>query len=172
MATPKLDHVLTLRAYGVPIAVPAGKVRDGPLRTCHPLNGGFLRGVDGTETEGLSVELTEGGSDWISYDPSTNIAHVDVRTHGTDGAGDGFYIRYSGYLQGEEIGQKFLGDWSAEVESTNYGDHYWWTHAVIETGSEKYKSLTTTFLVGQGRWYAGEGKRAVEYKFFKVSNGV
>lgn len=38
--------------------------------------------------------------------------------------------------------------------------------------AEKYKSLTTTFLVGQGRWYAGEGKRAVEYKLFKVSNGV
>lgn len=133
MATPKLEHVLTLRAFGTPIAVPAGKVRNGPLRTCHPLNGGFLRGVDGTETEGLSVDLTEGGSDWISYDASTNMAHVDVRTHGIDGAGDGFYIRYSGYLQGEEIGQKFLGDWSAEVESTNYGDHYWWTHAVIET---------------------------------------
>lgn len=43
-------------------------------------------------------------------------------------------------------------------------------HSVIL--AEKYKSLTTTFLVGQGRWYAGEGKRAVEYKLFKVSNGV
>lgn len=43
-------------------------------------------------------------------------------------------------------------------------------HSVIL--AEKYKSLTTTFLVGQGRWYAGEGKRAVEYKLFKVSTGA
>jgi hypothetical protein len=109
-----------------------GKVRNGAFRTCHPLEGGFLRGVDGTETEGLSVDLTFGGSDWISYDETTNVAHIDVRTHGKSADGEGFYIYYIGYLGGDEATTKFM-DISQEVESTNYGDHHWWNHPIIET---------------------------------------
>lgn len=39
------------------------------------------------------------------------------------------------------------------------------------TSGPKYQWLTTSFFIGRGHWWAGEdGKQAVAYEIFEVSN--
>lgn len=131
---PKLTHVLNLRAHMSRQGAVAGKQRNGATRHLAPLTGGFLKGVDGTRAEGLSVELMPGGSDWLLVDEATGIAHLDVRTHGVDTNKDGFFIHYVGYLGLDEAGAKFQS-WSEDAKTTKGGDHHWWTNPIFETSS-------------------------------------
>lgn len=134
---PKLTHVMNLRAHMSRTGGVAGKYRGGGTRHLCPLTGGFLQGVKGSRAEGLDVELMPGGSDWLIADDATGISHLDVRTHGTDKAGDGFFIHYTGYLEQDVHCGKFTS-WDPEAKSTKSGDHHWWTNPTFETSSMSF----------------------------------
>lgn len=110
----------------------AGKQRGGATRYLAPLTGGFLKGIEGTRAEGLSVKLMPGGSDWLCVDEATGTAHLDVRTHGVTDSGDGFFIYYTGYILLDEICAKFQS-WSPDSKTSKGGDHYWFTNPNFET---------------------------------------
>lgn len=188
MAAPNLTRVMSLRAYMSRDSVEVGKQRNGPHRGVYPFEGGHLIGVDGTITEGLHVEFSRGGADWLVFDDKTGIAHLDVRANGKDKDGAGFFIYYKGVLEMDDIGTKF-NNWTPGVQSTQSKDHHWFTNPVIETNSEstllwvvgpyadersigeKYSWMTTQFFLGWGHWYIspdGE-KRAVEYDIYQVT---
>jgi len=131
---PKFTHVMNLRAYMSRNGSAAGCHRGGATRHLAPLTGGFLKGVEGTRAEGLDVELMPGGSDWLMVDDTTSMCHLDVRTHGTNKAGDGFFIYYTGYLGHDKAAAQFTS-WDPEAKTTKGGDHHWWTNPNFETSS-------------------------------------
>ena len=136
---PKLTHVLNLRAHMSLESGVAGPQRGGAIRQLAPLTGGFLKGVPGTKAEGLDVKLFPGGSDWLLVDMATNIAHLDVRTHGKNTEGDGFFIHYTGYLGLDEHAALFQS-FSPDAKTTKGGDHVWWSQPNFETNSKIIQS--------------------------------
>jgi len=132
MQSPKLTHVMNMRAYMSRQGAIAGAYRGGATRGLVPLTGGFLKGVEGTRAEGLDVQLMEGGSDWPMVDEASGMVHVDVRTHGTSKSGDGFFIHYTGYLGLDKAAAMFTS-WDPEAKTTKGGDHYWFTNPTFET---------------------------------------
>lgn len=141
---PKLDHVFTLRGHMGHDTVNAGQYNSGPHRHITALEGGFLRGVPGSRGERMNASLVAGGSDWILFDESTNTAHLDVRTQGRTAAGECVYIHYQGFLKIDEAGQRFMA-WSPDAETTNYGDHHWWSAPKIES-SGNYRRISINYL--------------------------
>lgn len=103
-------------------------------------------------------------------DPTTSVSHLDVRVQGRTTDGESIYIHYTGVLKIDEASAKVLR-WSKDAKSTNYGDHEWFAGPIIETSSEKYKWVETSLFVAQGHWVVEDnGKQAVEYKIYKVTN--
>ncbi|KAI8954373.1 hypothetical protein F4801DRAFT_532819 [Xylaria longipes] len=150
-------------------AVIAGQSRGGATQHLLSMPSGFIKGVEGTKAEGFEVELMPGGSDWLMADEKTKMNHLDVRVHGKNRDGDGFFVRYVGYLGTDDAVTKFL-TLAPGRKTTKGGDHYWYINPIFETSSEKYRWLTTTFLVGRGHWYgADDGSRAVEYEIFEIA---
>lgn len=129
---PKLNHVMHLRAHMAPKSGVAGPQRGGAIRQLAPLTGGHLRGVPGTKAEGLDITLFPGGSDWLLVDTVTNVAHLDVRTHGTNKDDEGIFIHYIGYLKLDEDAAKFQV-FSPDAKTTSFGKHDWWSQPNFET---------------------------------------
>ena len=129
---PKLEHVFRMRGYMDRTSLDLGPIKNGPHRNITALTGGFVEGVQGSRGEGLSVKLGQGGSDWILFDPATNICHLDVRTHGQTEAGQSLFIYYHGYLELDTHAATFM-KWSPEAKSTTAGQHNWFSAPRIET---------------------------------------
>ncbi|KAI1746516.1 hypothetical protein F4782DRAFT_536385 [Xylaria castorea] len=166
---PKLSHVLQMRVNLGENAVIAGQSRGGATQHLIPLNSGFVKGVEGTKAAGLEVELVPGGSDWLMVNEKTKMNHLDIRTHGENQDGDGFFVRYVGYMGMDEMATKYVTGVPGR-QTTKGGDNYWYINPIFETSSEKYRWLTTTFFVGRGHWYAGDdGTHAAEYEIFEVT---
>ena len=95
---PKLTHVFTLRARIARDSVYLASDSGGSQKKITALEGGDFLGVPNTRGEGMNATLVPGGSDWVTLDPATKVAHIDVRTQGKLPDGSGVYVQYTGYL--------------------------------------------------------------------------
>lgn len=129
---PKLTHVFTLRARIARDSVYLGSDSAGFQKQITALEGGFFLGVPNTRGEGMNATLVPGGSDWVLFDPVTQVAHIDVRTQGKLPDGSGVSVQYTGYLLVDEKAKRFMAR-GPDARSTEFGDHHWWTRPVIET---------------------------------------
>ncbi|GLI75968.1 hypothetical protein PoHVEF18_004234 [Penicillium ochrochloron] len=77
---PKLTHVFTLRAHVSQDSVNVGTHPTGSQKQITALEGGSFYGVPNTRGEGMDATLLPGGSDWVLFDPATNVVQIDVRT--------------------------------------------------------------------------------------------
>ena len=144
-----------------------------PLMNCHvdlkpPVEVG--KGPHGTRTifdvldgtaEGPRVKgrFLASGGDWLLTD-ETGVGRLDVR--GTLETRDGarIYVHYHGVL---ELNEKVLGALAAG-EPCDYGDSYFMTQPVYETGDPRYEWLNRVVAVAEGRLLPN----AVEYRVYHV----
>ncbi|KAK5060200.1 hypothetical protein LTR84_010085 [Exophiala bonariae] len=160
---PKLESAFTMRAYLSKESVKLDGIKSGPSRLVLPITHGFVQG------SGLTAKVLPGGADWLLLDPSTNVAHLDVRTQARTADGHSLYIHYHGVLKVDDAGSKALAG-AADAKSTDFGDHEWFAGPVIETDDPNFKWVETTLFVGQGRYVIDDEGSAVEYQIYKVVN--
>ncbi|TKA65041.1 hypothetical protein B0A49_09992 [Cryomyces minteri] len=140
---PKLEQVFTLRAF----------LSKEDLLAFGPIKG---------------PQLVQGGSDWLLLDPTTNIAHLDIRTQARTAEGGYIYMHYPGILRMDDATQKAL-QWSPDAKTTRSEDHYFMTTPIYETSSEELKWIEQSLFIGHGHWHIpGDGTQAVEYEIYKV----
>ncbi|OAA68553.1 Outer membrane protein, beta-barrel [Niveomyces insectorum RCEF 264] len=161
---PTLEPYFTMRGYmSKDYSHNLNAIWSGPHRVIVPIVSGFLNGPN------FEAEIVPGGGDWILRDPSTGVAHLDVRTMARTADGHSTYIHYSGVLKIDEKAGEVLS-WSPSAKSTNFGDHHWFSGPIMETSDPKMKWIEDTLWVGEGRFVVHEKGSAVEYKIYKVSN--
>lgn len=161
---PKLEPAFTLRGYlDFENFLRVGVVKSGPQRGFVHVTSGFLEG------SGIKAKVVPGGGDWLLQDTSANIGHLDVRAQFKTEDGEGIYVHYDGVLRMDEATQKMLSR-SEDAKDTQYGDHYFFTTPIFETGIEKLKWINSTVFVGQGRWVVDKDGYAVEYTVYRVAN--
>jgi Protein of unknown function (DUF3237) len=160
---PKLEYAFTLTAFvSKEDTLALGAVKGGPIRYVIPVTHGTLEG------SGIKAQLVQGGSDWVLLDPTTGVAHLDIRTQARTADGDLIFIFYPGLLKVDEASGKAL-QWSPEAKTTQSQDHYWMTTPRFETSSEKLKWMEQCMFVGHGHWnIPGDGTQAAEYEIYKV----
>ena len=133
---PKLEHVFRMHGYIGSITLDLGPIKKGPARNITALTGGKIIGVENSRAQGLDIDLVPGGSDWLTFDSETNLAHLDVRTQGRNKEGECFFIFYHGVLRMDETAGKFLDLTGPEVQTTEGGNHYWFSAPRMETSSK------------------------------------
>jgi hypothetical protein len=160
---PKLEQAFILRLYFPKEDLLAfGPIKAGPHRHIVPITHGSLEG------SGVKAQIVQGGSDWLLLDPTTGVAHLDIRTHARTADGDLIYLHYSGILKVDEASQKAL-QWSSDAKTTRSEDHYFMTAPIFETSSESLKWMEQSLFIGHGHWVIpGDGTQAVEYEIYKV----
>lgn len=160
---PKLEKAFTLRAFlNKEDTLSLGPIKGGPLRYVVPVTHGSLEG------SGVKGQIVQGGSDWLLLDPTTGVAHLDIRTQVRTEAGDLIYVHYLGILKMDEATQKAL-QWSPDAKTTRSDDHYFMTTPMFETSSESLKWIEQSLFIGHGHWVIpGDGTQAVEYEIYKV----
>lgn len=129
---PKLTHVFTLRAHVSQDSVHLGSHPTGSQKHITALESGTFNGVPNTRGEGMDATLVPGGSDWVLFDPATNVVQIDVRTQGKLSDGSGMSVQYTGYMVVDEKAKRFMGR-GPDARSTGFADHHWWTRPLIET---------------------------------------
>ncbi|KAI1612523.1 hypothetical protein EDD36DRAFT_239483 [Exophiala viscosa] len=161
---PKLEKTFTMRGYiNKENTLDLKAIKTGPQRIIVPIVSGFVKG------SGLDAEILPGGADWILLDPSSNIAHIDVRTQARASNGHSLYIHYIGVLKMDEGAQKVLG-WASDAKTTQVGDHHWFNQPIIETSDPEFKWVEDCVWNGQGHFVVDERGSAVEYEIYKVTN--
>ncbi|KAJ5875067.1 uncharacterized protein N7473_012414 [Penicillium subrubescens] len=106
---PRLTHVFTLRAHVAQDSVQLGSNPTGSQKNITALEGGIFHGVPNTRGEGVDATLVPGGSDWVLFDPATNVVQIDVRTQGKLSDGSGLSLQYTGYMMVDEQAKRFMG---------------------------------------------------------------
>jgi hypothetical protein len=122
----------------------------------------FLEVTEGQVTgKRLNGRLLSGGGDWIVLG-SDGWGQVDVR--GQIGTNDGafIYTHYTGLL---ELNDKVMTATTSGV-GTDWGDQNFRTTPRFETGDERYRWLTTSLFVAEGRLKEGGG---VEYQVYRIT---
>jgi hypothetical protein len=122
----------------------------------------FLEVVEGQVSgKRLNGRLLSGGGDWIVIG-TDGWGQVDVR--GQIGTEDGasIYTHYTGLL---ELNDKVMTA-IASGAGTDWDDQYFRTTPRFETGDERYKWLTTSLFVSEGRLKEGGN---VEYRVFRIT---
>lgn len=122
---PKLTHVFTLRAHVGGDSFHLGPHPTGSQKHITSLEGGVFHGVPNTRGEGMDATLVPGGSDWVLFDPATNVVQVDVRTQGKLSDGSGVSVQYTGYMLVDEKAKRFMAR-GPDARPTEFSDHYWW----------------------------------------------
>jgi Protein of unknown function (DUF3237) len=109
----------------------------------------------------LNGRLLSGGGDWIVLG-SDGWGQVDVR--GQIGTDDGafIYTHYTGLL---ELNDKVITA-TTSGGATDWSDQYFRTTPRFETDDERYKWLTTSLFVSEGRLQEGGG---VEYRVYRIT---
>lgn len=156
-------------------------IKSGPSRIIIPITRGFVEGSD------VKAEVLPGSGDWIlvcylvmfffkpvctkfaQLDPSTNVAHLNVRVQARTSDGYILYVHYKGIMKIDEAAGKFLS-WAPDAKSTEYGDHEWFSSPIVETNDPKLKWMETSSFVGQGHFVVEGTEGAVEYGIYKVVN--
>jgi hypothetical protein len=122
----------------------------------------FLEVVEGQVTgKRLSGRLMSGGGDWLVIG-SDGWGHVDVRGQICTDDGAFIYMHYTGLL---ELNEKVMTS-TASGAGTDWNDHYFRTTPRFETDDERYKWLTTSLFVSEGRLKEGGG---VEYQVHRIT---
>lgn len=106
---------------------------------------------------------------FVQFDPSTNVSHLNVRIQARTPDGHSLYVHYNGILKVNEAGGKVLS-WAPDARTTNYGDQEWFAGPIIETSDPKLKWMETSLFVGQGHFVVEDKEEAVEYEIYKVVN--
>jgi hypothetical protein len=150
----KLEPLMTYRAQ----LRPPVEVGAGPLgtRTIFDVTGGSFEGSR------LRGRILPSGGDWLLVGPD-GVGRLDVRAAFETDDGALIYLRYRGVLElNEKIRNALEGG-----ESTEYGDTYFMTQPVFETGDPRYAWLNSVVAVAEGRLLPGE----VEYRVYRLLNG-
>ena len=122
----------------------------------------FLEVADGKATgQRLTGTLLSGGGDWIVLG-ADGWGQVDVRGQLSTDDGAFVYMHYTGLL---ELNEKVMGA-TAAGEATDWPDQYFRTTPRFETADERYRWLTTSLFVSEGRLMTGGG---VEYRVYRVT---
>ena len=159
-------------------------MRSGPTRLIVPVVGGFIKG------QGVEAEVLSGGGDWplvclvatvscfcakyadqfsLQLDPSTNVAHLDVRAHARLANGQHIFVHYTGVMKLDAPLSKVLIG-AEDAETTSFGDHDWYSTPIFETSDPSLKWIEDAAWVGQGRVVVDERGSAVEYEIYQVVN--
>jgi uncharacterized protein DUF3237 len=143
--------------YHVDLKKPAlvGGVPKGPARVFFEVVGGAVKG------ERLNGTVLPGAGDWIMVGPD-DWGRPDIRVMVQTGDGALIYVRYRGLL---EMNKK-VQDASGANAGTEFGDQYFRTAPVFETGHPSYAWLMYSLFVAEGRLTAGPG---VDYKVYRVT---
>ena len=64
---------------------------------------------------------------------------------------------------------KVLG-WAEDAQTTEFGEHQWFTGPKFETSDPSLKWIEDTFWVAQGRCVVDEGGNGIEYEVYQVVN--
>lgn len=174
---PTLEQVFTLRIYRTKDdTLSFGPTKGGAPRFISPLTGGYLRSA-GQDDQGIDAKFVQGGSDWLTVDPSTATGHLDARVHfRSDNADtDVFYVHFTGLVVMDEKIAPIMA-WSAEAATTQSRDHYAFMQPLFEVSNVKHKWMETTAFVGHGHYvveHGGDGqqRQAVEYEIYKLVTG-
>jgi hypothetical protein len=110
--------------------------------------------------ERLSGRLS-GGGDWLLAG-SDGWGRLDVRTHITTDDGAAVYVRYGGIL---ELNDAVMAAVTAGG-ATDFGEQYFRTAPVFETGDPNYAWLTQNVFLGMGHFL---GNGVVEYDVYRVT---
>jgi uncharacterized protein DUF3237 len=118
--------------------------------------------VTGGQATGKRFTATAfgGGGDWVVLGPD-GFGRVDVRLQFETDDGAQVYVRYRGLL---ELNEATLSGFGAGT-ATDYGDHYFRTTPVFETGDPRYAWLNQHVFIARGHLL--EGQR-VEYEVYRV----
>lgn len=119
-----MTHDSTLRARLALETVQLGAHPGGPQRHIKALESGDIRGLPTTRGEGVDASLVPGGSDRMLFNPTTNVAQIDVRTQGELSDRSPVLVRYAGYLMMDKKAQQFMAR-GPDARSTEFGDHHW-----------------------------------------------
>jgi hypothetical protein len=122
----------------------------------------FLEVAEGKVTgDRLSGTLLSGGGDWIQFG-ADGWGRVDVRGQIATDDGAFVYVEYTGLLELNETVMQA----SASGQATDWDDQYFRTTPRFETDDERYRWLTTSLFVAEGRLRAGGG---VDYRVYRVA---
>jgi hypothetical protein len=148
----ELEHVFDYHAtLKAPVAI--GRAQYGS-RLFYEVREGRIRGSR------LNGEILSGGGDWALIGPD-GWTRVDVRGQCRTDDGALLYMRYQGVIEPSPAVANALRDGGL----TRFEDQYWRVSMEIETGSQGYRWLTQSALVGRGRVCQGPG---VAYQVFRV----
>ena len=120
----------------------------------YPVIGGQAKG------ERIRGSFVGSGADWVLIGPD-GWARLDVRAELQTDDGAVIYISYRGVL---EMNDKVMAA-SAPGQETGFGDQYFRTVPMLETGDERYAWVNKTVFVGKGRITGG----GVEYEVYRVT---
>lgn len=149
----KLEYLMTYHAdLKPPVDVGAGP---HGRRVVFDVTGGTFEGPR------LRGTLLESGGDWL-LTRADGVSQLDVRATFRTDDGALLYLTYRGIsIPSEKAAAK-----RAAGQPTDYGDAYFMTSPVIETGDPRYAWLNTIVCVGEGRG----GPGWVEYRVYQVVN--
>lgn len=149
-----LEHEFTYRAT-LKAPMPIGKGPRGD-RVFVEVTGGELEG------KRLRGKFVGGGGDWLVLGDD-GFGRLDVRAQLETNDGAFVYVSYvTGLLQLTDGVQGALGG----GPGTDFGDQYFRTNPVFETGDPRYQWLNQAVFVGEGRVLQGP---AVEYRVYRVT---
>ncbi|MEM9879285.1 MAG: DUF3237 domain-containing protein [Pseudomonadota bacterium] len=134
---------------GTPLSV--GQSGQG-TRIYYPVTGGEIVG------DRIAATITDGGEWAILEDGGT--VRVDVRMQAQSADGAAFYIQYLGIIKMNSAVQAAL----AGGAETAFDDQYFYTNPRVETGDARYRWLTETFFIGEGRFLKNQ---MVEYRLWR-----
>ena len=121
----------------------------------------FYEVIDG-ELEGPRIRGTwRAGGDW-AVGGSDGFTRLDGRSLLETDDGAFVYTQYEGVLEVNKVLMNAL----RTGQETAYEDQYFRITARFETGDERYRWLTQSVFVGEGRLYPGNG---VEYRVYRVA---
>ena len=64
---------------------------------------------------------------------------------------------------------KVLG-WAEDAQTTEFGEHQWFTGPKFETSDPRLKWIEDAFWVAQGRCVVDEGGNGIGYEVYQVVN--
>jgi hypothetical protein len=152
--TPRLEQVMIYRCVTRgPVEVPASD-RSGS-RQIWEVSEATLEGDD------IHAELAAPGADWMSA-AADGFWRPDVRVAFRTGDGAALTLHYTGLVEQSDA---FISA-AAEDRETGWDDQYMRMVLHFETGDERYRWLTQSLFVAQGR-ILGTGR--VEYAVYRVT---
>lgn len=78
-------------------------------------------------------------------------------------------MRYTGVMKNDEATAKVLG-FAEDAETTQFGEHEWFTGPKFETSDASLKWIEDAFWVAQGRCVVDQGGIGIEYEIYQAVN--